>query len=119
MTALVVLPTASSASVITRTSSGKPAAFEQRIEKSGKDAKGNAETIDYDVAKGLVRFITNAFLSLSDPQFEIHGQSLKYDAANQKVIAAEEEQGGQRIHSFFTPPPPKTPPKAAPANPTP
>jgi lipopolysaccharide transport protein LptA len=98
---------------------GKPAAFEQRIEKSGKEAKGNAQTIDYDVAKGLVRFSTDAYLSLSDPQFEIRGQVLKYDAVNQKVIAPEEEQGSQRIHSIFTPPPPKTPPKSAPpANPT-
>jgi lipopolysaccharide transport protein LptA len=98
---------------------GKPAAFEQRIEKSGKEAKGNAQTIDYDVAKGLVRFSTDAYLSLSDPQFEIRGQVLKYDAINQKVIAPEEEQGSQRIHSIFTPPPPKTPPKSAPpANPT-
>jgi lipopolysaccharide export system protein LptA len=99
---------------------GKPAAFEQRTVKTGKEAKGNAETIDYDVAKGMVRFTTNAFLSLSDPQFEIRGQVLKYDAANQKVIAPEDEQGSQRIHSIFTPPPPKTPPKSTPpANPTP
>jgi lipopolysaccharide export system protein LptA len=99
---------------------GKPAAFEQRALKSGKQAKGNAETIDYDVAKGVVRFTTNAFLSVSDPQYEIHGQSLKYDAANQKVIAEESEQGGQRIHSVFTPPPPKSPNKSTPpANPNP
>jgi lipopolysaccharide transport protein LptA len=98
---------------------GKPAAFEQRIVKSGKQAKGNAEKIDYDVAKGVVRFSTDAYLSLNDPQFEIRGQVLKYDAVNQKVIAPEDEQGSQRIHSIFTPPPPKTPPKSAPpANPT-
>lgn len=98
---------------------GKPAAFEQRVQKNGKVAKGNAETIDYDVLKGVVRFTSNAFLSLSDPEYEIHGQSLKYDAVNQKVIAEEAEQGGQRIHSIFTPPPKspsKTPP---PANPNP
>jgi lipopolysaccharide transport protein LptA len=116
--------------VLTRAvATGTPAAFEQRLEKSAKAAKGNAETIDYDVPKGLVRFTTNAFLSLNDPQFEIHGQALKYDAVNQKVIAPEEEQGSQRIHSIFTPPPPKTPlkpappktapAKTAPANPTP
>jgi lipopolysaccharide transport protein LptA len=99
---------------------GKPAAFEQRVVKSGKQAKGNAETIDYDVAKGVVRFTTNAFLSLSDPEYEIHGQSLKYDAVNQKVIAEESEQGGQRIHSIFTPPPPKSPSKSTPpASPNP
>ena len=99
---------------------GKPAAFEQRVQKNGKVAKGNAETIDYDVTKGVVRFTSNAFLSLSDPEYEIHGQSLKYDAVNQKVIAEEAEQLGQRIHSIFTPPPPKSPNKTPPpANPSP
>jgi lipopolysaccharide transport protein LptA len=94
---------------------GKPAAFEQRV-KNGRQAKGYADTIEYDVPKGLVRFTTNAFLSLSEPQYEIHAQSLKYDSINQKVIAEESEQGSQRIHSIFTPPPPKSTP---PANPNP
>lgn len=103
---------------------GKPAAFEQRIVKNGRQAKGNAESIDYDVAKGLVRFTTNANLTLNDPQVELHGHAFKYDVLSQKVIAEEAEQGSQRIHSIFTPPPPKTPPKGAPvipapANPTP
>jgi lipopolysaccharide transport protein LptA len=95
---------------------GKPAAFEQRILKNGRQAKGNAETIDYDVRKGTVRFTSNAYLKLSDPQFEIHAQALKYDSINQKVLAEESEQGSQRIHSIFTPPPPKS---APPANPNP
>ena len=42
---------------------GKPASFEQTVAKTGKLAKGNAETIDYDAAKHLVRFLKNAYLS--------------------------------------------------------
>jgi lipopolysaccharide transport protein LptA len=94
---------------------GKPAAFEQRLAKAGRQAKGYADTIEYDVPKGIVRFTTNAYLSLNDPAYEIHAQSLKYDSINQKVIAEEAEQGSQRIHSIFTPPPKSAPP----ANPNP
>src|SRR5580704_13173723 len=32
---------------------GKPAVFEQHVAKTGKLAKGHADTIDYDVAKGV------------------------------------------------------------------
>ena len=93
---------------------GKPAAFEQRVGKTGKQAKGQAESIDYDVPKGIVRFTKNAFLSLSDPQYEIHAQAIKYDSINQKIIAEESEQGSQRIHSIFTPPTKNAPPPVPP-----
>ena len=85
---------------------GKPAAFEQTVAKTGKLAKGNAETIDYDAAKHLVRFLKNAYLSNVDN--EIRGQSLKYDVLGQKVIAEEAEQNSQRVHITITPPPPKS-----------
>lgn len=93
--------------------SGNPAAFEQRV-KSGKEAKGQAEMIEYDMTKGMVHFTKNAFISLNDPPTEIHAQSLRYDSINQKIIAAESEQGSQRIHSIFTPPAPKNAPAAVP-----
>jgi lipopolysaccharide export system protein LptA len=98
---------------------GKPASFEQTVAKTGKLAKGNAETIDYDAAKHLVRFLKNAYLSNGDN--EIRGQSLKYDVLAQKVIAEAEEQNSQRVRIIITPPPPKStaPAKAAPANPNP
>jgi lipopolysaccharide export system protein LptA len=85
---------------------GKPASFEQTVTKTGKPAKGNAETIDYDAARHLVRFLKNAFLSNGDN--EIRGQSLKYDVVSQKVIAEEAEQNSQRVHITITPPPPKS-----------
>jgi lipopolysaccharide transport protein LptA len=81
---------------------GKPAAFEQRIEKTGKLAQGRAETIDYDVAKGVVHLSKNAWLS--DGQSEIRGESLKYNVLAQNVIAESSEQGSQRVHIIITPP---------------
>jgi lipopolysaccharide transport protein LptA len=85
---------------------GKPASFEQTVTKTGKPAKGHAETIDYDAAKHLVRFLKNAYLTNGD--HEIIGQSLKYDVLAQKVIAEEAEQNSQRVRITITPPPPKT-----------
>jgi lipopolysaccharide export system protein LptA len=91
---------------------GKPASFEQTVAKTGKLAKGSAETIDYDAAKHVVRFVKNAYLSNGDN--EIRGQSLKYDVLAQKVIAEEAEQNSQRVHITITPPPKSAPPKTNP-----
>jgi lipopolysaccharide transport protein LptA len=84
---------------------GKPAAFEQKIAKTGKLAQGHAETIDYDAAKGLVVLSKNGWLS--DGQYEIHGESLKYNILAQSIVAEAPEQGSQRVHIVITPPPPK------------
>ena len=81
---------------------GKPAAFEQRLVKSGKLAKGHADSIDYDVAKGVVHFSKNAWLS--DGQNEIRGESLKYNLLAQNIVAESAEQGSQRVHIIITPP---------------
>ena len=91
---------------------GKPASFEQTVAKTGKLAKGSAETIDYDAAKHVVRFLKNAYLSNGDN--EIRGQSLKYDVLAQKVIAEEAEQNSQRVRITITPPPKTAPPKTNP-----
>jgi lipopolysaccharide export system protein LptA len=85
---------------------GKPASFEQTVTKTGKPAKGHADTIDYDAAKHLVRFSKDAYLTNGD--HEMTGQSVKYDILAQKVIAEEAEQNSQRVHIIITPPPPKT-----------
>jgi len=95
---------------------GKPAAFEQRVEKTGKMAQGKADSIEYDVSNGIVRLAKNAFLS--DGQNEIRGEMLKYNVAAQSVIAEASEQGSQRVHIIITPPP-KSPAKTPPANPNP
>jgi lipopolysaccharide transport protein LptA len=81
---------------------GNPAAFEQRSAKTGKLAQGRADTIDYDVAKGVVHFAKNAWLS--DGQNEIRGESLKYNVLAQNIVAESAEQGSQRVHIIITPP---------------
>jgi lipopolysaccharide transport protein LptA len=91
---------------------GKPASFEQTVAKTGKLAKGHAETIDYDATKHLVRFSKNAYLN--DGDHDILAQAVKYDILAQKVIAEEAEQNSQRVHITITPPPKTTPPKPNP-----
>ncbi len=81
---------------------GMPAQFEQRLAKSGKLAQGRADSIDYDVAKGVVHFSENAWLS--DGQNEIRGDSLKYNVLAQNIVAEGAEQGSQRVHIIITPP---------------
>jgi lipopolysaccharide transport protein LptA len=81
---------------------GKPASFEQPIAKTGKLARGRADTIDYDVAKGVVHLSKSAWLS--DGQNEIRGESLKYNVLAQNIIAEGSEQGSQRVHIIITPP---------------
>jgi lipopolysaccharide transport protein LptA len=84
---------------------GKPAAFEQRVAKTGKVAHGRADTIDYDAAKGIVRLSKNAWLS--DGSTEIRGETLRYNVVAQSIIAESSEQGSQRVHIIITPPPSK------------
>jgi lipopolysaccharide export system protein LptA len=84
---------------------GTPAEFQQRIAKTGKIARGHADTIDYDAAKGIVRLLKNAWLT--DEQNEIRGESLKYNVVAQSILAESAEQGSQRVHIIITPPPPK------------
>jgi lipopolysaccharide transport protein LptA len=83
---------------------GKPAAFEQKMAKSGKLIKGHADSIDYDVAHGAVHFAKNAWLS-DGGQNEIRGESLKYDVLKQTINAEASEQASQRVHIIITPPP--------------
>ena len=82
---------------------GNPAEFQQRIAKTGKLAQGRADTIDYDVAKGVVHLSKNAWLS--DGQNEIRGESLRYNVLAQNIVAEGSEQGSQRVHIIITPPP--------------
>jgi len=91
---------------------GKPASFEQTVAKTGKLAKGHAQTIDYDASTHVVRFLKNAYLSNGD--HEILGQSVKYEILAQKVIAEEAEQNSQRVHIVITPPPKTAQPKPNP-----
>jgi lipopolysaccharide transport protein LptA len=79
---------------------GNPATFEQRIEKTGKVAHGRADTIDYDVTKGVVHLSKNAWVS--DGDRELQGESLTYNVLTQTIRA--ESAGSQRVHIIITPP---------------
>jgi lipopolysaccharide transport protein LptA len=81
---------------------GNPATFEQRIVKTGKVAHGRADTIDYDVTKGIVHLSKNAWVS--DGDREIQGESLSYNVLTQTIRAESAEQGSQRVHIIITPP---------------
>ena len=81
---------------------GKPATFQQKIEKSEKTAVGHSDTIDYDVSKGIVHLSKNAWLS--DGQNEVRGESLKYNMIAQTIAADAAEQNNQRVHIIITPP---------------
>jgi lipopolysaccharide transport protein LptA len=81
---------------------GNPAAFEQQMVKTGKVAHGRAETIDYDVTKGMVHLSKNAWVS--DGDREIQGESLTYNVLTQTIRAESAEQGSQRVHIIITPP---------------
>jgi lipopolysaccharide transport protein LptA len=75
------------------------------VAKSGKLAHGNADTIDYDARKGIVRLLKNAYLS--DGQIEVRGETLKYNILSQTIVAEAAEQGSQRVHIVVPPPPSK------------
>lgn len=87
---------------------GKPAAFEQRVPKSGKRVVGHAEIIEYDVAKGTIQLSKNAWLS--DGPDHMDGELLKYNLIEKKLIADPTEQNSQRVHITITPPPPAAKP---------
>lgn len=87
---------------------GSPAEFSQHDAKTGKHVQGHAETIDYDVRKGIIELSKNAWLS--DGQNEIRGESLKYNIVARRVIAAAADQNSQRVHIIITPPPAKRKP---------
>jgi len=80
---------------------GKPAEFEQGNLKTGKAAKGHAEAIDYNVSKDEIRLLKNAYLT--DGLNEMHGELLKYDMLDQKIIADVADQDSQRVHITIMP----------------
>jgi len=80
---------------------GKPAEFEQRLEKTGRVAHGHADDIDYDATRGIVRLTNNAWLS--DGQNEVRGESLKYNVLAQSIVADAADQNSQRVHIIITP----------------
>ena len=86
---------------------GKPANFQQKIAKTDKLAQGHADSIQYDVPKGLVHLTGNSFLVYD--QTEMKGESLKYDVNAQTVKGEAAEQNNKPLHFIYTPKPQATP----------
>jgi lipopolysaccharide export system protein LptA len=79
---------------------GKPAFLEQEIEEQGL-VQAKANTIDYQVASGLVTLTGNA--DVKHPQYQISGESLTYDLNIQHFRGSGDENGNGRIHIRLDP----------------
>jgi len=79
---------------------GKPAFLEQEIEEQGL-VQATANSINYQVASGLVTLIGNA--DVKHPQYEISGESLTYDLNIQHFQGSGDENGNGRIHIRLDP----------------
>jgi len=79
---------------------GKPAFLEQEIEEQGL-VQAEANTIDYQVASGLVTLTGNA--DVTHPQYQISGESLTYDLNVQHFEGSGDENGNSRIHIRLDP----------------
>ena len=79
---------------------GKPAFLEQEIEEQGL-VQAKANTIDYQVASGLVTLTGSA--DVKHPQYQISGESLTYDLNVQHFEGSGDENGNSRIHIRLDP----------------
>ena len=79
---------------------GKPAFLEQEIEEQGM-VQATANTVDYQVASGLVTLTGNA--DVKHPQYQISGESLTYDLNIQHFKGSSDGNGNGRIHILLDP----------------
>ena len=79
---------------------GKPAHLQQEIEEQGL-VQATANTIDYQVASGLVTLAGNA--DVKHPQYQISGELLTYDLNVQHFQGSSDENGNGRIHILLDP----------------
>ncbi len=79
---------------------GQPAFLEQEIEEQGL-VQATANTIDYQVASGLVTLAGNA--DVKHPQYQISGELLTYDLNVQHFQGSSDENGNGRIHILLDP----------------
>ena len=79
---------------------GQPAFLEQEIEEQGL-VQATANTIDYQVASGLVTLSGNA--DVKHPQYQISGELLTYDLNVQHFQGSSDENGNGRIHIRLDP----------------
>lgn len=79
---------------------GKPAFLEQEIEDQGL-LQATANTVDYQVASGLVTLSGNA--DVKHPQHQISGDLLTYDLNIQRFTGSSDGNGNGRIHIVLDP----------------
>jgi lipopolysaccharide export system protein LptA len=79
---------------------GQPAFLEQEIEEQGL-VQATANTIDYQVASGLVTLEGNA--DVKHPQYQISGELLTYDLNLQHFEGSSDKNGNGRIHILLDP----------------
>lgn len=79
---------------------GKPAFLEQEIEEQGL-LQATANTVDYQVASGIVTLTGNA--DVKHPQHHISGELLTYDLNIQRFKGSSDGNGNGRIHIVLDP----------------
>jgi lipopolysaccharide export system protein LptA len=79
---------------------GKPAFLEQEIEDQGL-VRATANTVDYQVASGLVTLTGSA--DVKHPQYQISGELLTYDLNIQHFKGSSDGNGNGRIHILLDP----------------
>ena len=80
---------------------GAPATFEQALSQPPQVARGHANVIEYDVAKGTVRLADDAWLS--DGENELSGAVLVYDIRSQRVVANAPAGSDERVRITINP----------------
>ena len=74
---------------------GEPARFEQDRVEDGKLTEGRARTMEYDMDKGIIRMLEDAWLS--DGASEVSGARITYDLTREYIIADADETGQVRM----------------------
>ena len=87
-------------SMIAKGSQEKPAKYIQSQENQARFIEATAETIEYDVDKGMVFLEVNASLIQGFEYFS--GHRLTYDINNNRVDADSSEDGTQRVKFKIT-----------------
>ncbi len=80
---------------------GKPVTFRQQSEIAGRNIRGNALRINYDLDSGNLTLTGSAQLWQGDDQFK--GEHIVYDYRNKRVKAEGSGEAGDRVHVIIQP----------------
>jgi lipopolysaccharide export system protein LptA len=86
--------------------SGSPAQFEQTRVTSGRQVKGHAAAIHYDVPAATVKLTGDAMLSdMHNDNDDMHGPIITYSIRDQRIVADSSGVTGGRVDMTITPKP--------------